>query len=257
MNAILPKRIRLFSVPHNKKEHAQQSPAPRLPIDAVSFLINDKNLIDEVLDALLVDAVFHVDGRIRRVPFDERPLLDHVELCAVHDGMVFLLRHLRSFGVRALDDPVARLGVGDKGDRRARLSDVANQHAEFGADLSRDALRRDVVKLARRLALCQYIEMVKGCDAHRRLRHVALDAVDIALKNEVVRVVVTVASVTVIHVDDGDIRIAVVLDEAVFELPRDVQTRPRPCARNQKMRDVFLPDLDFLAIPPTPCGSWQ
>ena len=64
--------------------------------------------------------------------------------------------------------------------------------------------------------------MVKGCDSHRRFRPVALDAVDIALKNEIVRIVAAVASIAVVCVNDRDIFISVVLQETKFQLACDV-----------------------------------
>ena len=67
--------------------------------------------------------------------------------------------------------------------------------------------------------------MVKCRDTHRSLCAVALERIYIALKNEISRVIVAIAGVAIVHVNHGDIRIAVILDKGELELTRDVQPR--------------------------------
>ena len=177
--------------------------------------------------------------------------------------MILLARHLRRLGVRAHNRLIARLGIRDKGHRHSRLRDVADEDAEFRAELPCDVLGRDMVKLTRCLAACMNNQMVKCRDTHRSLCTVALERIDIALKNEISRIIVAIAGVAVVHVNHRDIRIAVILHKGKLELARDVQPRSRPCARCEQMRDVRLHDLDLhtpsyfsLSLPSAPRSSF-
>ena len=177
--------------------------------------------------------------------------------------MILLARHLRRLGICAHNRLIARLGIRDKRHRHARLRNVADEDAEFCAELPRDVLGSDMVKLTRCLAARMDNQMVKCRDTHRSLCTVAFERIDIALKNEVSRVIVAIAGVAIIHVNHGDIRIAVVLHKGKLKLTRDVQPRSRPCARREQMRDIRLhnPDLHTpsyfsLSFPSAPRSSF-
>ena len=68
-------------------------------------------------------------------------------------------------------------------------------------------------------------QMVKCRDTHRSLCTVALERIDIALKNELSRIIVAIAGVAVVHVNHRDIWIAVILHKGKLKLTRDVQPR--------------------------------
>ena len=194
-------------------------------VDTIALLVHHKHLIDELFDALFVGTLFHIACRICGVALDERPLLHDVKFCAVHDRVILLARHLRRLGVRAHNRLIARLGIRDKGYLHARLRDVTDEDAEFCAELPRDVLGSDMVKLTRCLAACMNNQMVKCRDTYRSLCTVTLKGVDIALKNEVSRIIVAIAGVAVIHVNHRDIRIAVILHKGKLKLARNVQPR--------------------------------
>ena len=194
-------------------------------IDAIALFVHDKHLIDELFNALFVGALLHIACRICGIALDERPFLHDVELCAVHDRVVLLARHLRRLGICAHNRLIARLCIRDKGHRHARLRDIADADAEFRAELPRDVLGSDMVKLTCCLASCVDNQMVKCRNTHCSLCTVALERIDIALKNEISRVIVAITGVAIIHVNHGDIRIAVVLHKGKLKLTRDVQPR--------------------------------